>query len=76
MDRRFVYNPGMTLTYLRQGQLGLPMHLNGEKCIMSFKGKTCSKLANGLNFYDLKKTLIPGFACPGVIYMYITILVK
>ena len=23
------------------------------------KDKTCSKLANGLNFYDLKKTLTP-----------------
>ena len=40
------------------------------------KGKTCSKLANGLNFYDLKKKLTPGFACSGVIYMYIIILVK
>ena len=28
------------------------------------KGKTCSKLANGLNFYDLKKTFTPGFALP------------
>ena len=27
---------------------------------MSFEGKTCSQLANGLNFYDLKKTLTPG----------------
>ena len=26
------------------------------------KGKTCSKLANGLNFYDLKKKLTPGIA--------------
>ena len=26
------HDPGMTLTYLRQGQLGLPMHLNGENC--------------------------------------------
>ena len=42
-----------------------------------FKGKTCSKLANGLNLYDLKKKLTPEVAlCPGVIYMYITILVK
>ena len=24
------------------------------------KDKTCSKLANGLNFYDLKKKLTPG----------------
>ena len=25
------HNPGMTLTFLRQGQLRSPMHLNGEK---------------------------------------------
>ena len=43
------------------------------------KGKTCSKLANGLKFYVFKKKLTPGIAltrCPGVIYMFITILVK
>ena len=39
------HDPGMTLTYLATCRL---------------KGKTCSKLANGLNFYDLKKTLTPG----------------
>ena len=26
------HDPGMTLTYLRQGQLEMPMHLNGENC--------------------------------------------
>ena len=26
------HDPGMTLTFLRQGQLRLPTHLNGEKC--------------------------------------------
>ena len=37
------------------------MHLNGEKLLKChLRGKTCSKLANGLNFYDLKKTLTPG----------------
>ena len=25
------HDPGMTLTYLRQGQLRSPMHLNGKK---------------------------------------------
>ena len=39
------HDPGMTLTYF-------------TTCCL--KGKTCSKLANGLNFYDLKKTLTPG----------------
>ena len=26
------HDPGMTLTFLRQGQLRLPTHLNGENC--------------------------------------------
>ena len=35
------------------------------------KGKTSSKLANGLNYYDLKKKLTPGFALPwGYIHVY------
>ena len=41
-------------------------------------GKICSKLANGLNFYDLKKTLTPGVVLTltwGYIH-YITIIVK
>ena len=45
----------MTLTYLHQGQLWLPMHLDGEIVKCYLKGKTCSKLANGLN--DLKKEI-------------------
>ena len=42
------------------------------------KGKTCSKLANGLNFYDLKMKLTPRviLTLPTVICMYITIRVK
>ena len=52
------HDPGMTLTFLQQGQLRLPTHLNVENC----KGKTCSKLANGLNLYDLKKKLPPEVA--------------
>ena len=38
------------------------MHLNGELLKCHLKGKTCSKLANGLKFYDLKKKLTPGVA--------------
>ena len=36
------------------------MHLDGKNCYnvnSHLKGKTCSKLANGLNLYDLKKKL-------------------
>ena len=42
-----------------------------------FKGKTCRKLANELNLYDLKKTLTPGviLTLPWG-YIHIVILVK
>ena len=33
------HDPGMTLTFLWQGQLRLPKHLNGEIVIMSFEGQ-------------------------------------
>ena len=33
------HDPGMTLTFLRQGQLRLPMHLNGKIVTMSFEGQ-------------------------------------
>ena len=69
---------GMTLTFLRHGQLRPPMHLNGKnrkKCHL--KGKTCSKLANGLNLYDLKKKLTPEVALTLTWgYIHNTILVK
>ena len=65
------HDPWMTLTYLRQGQLGLPLHLNGEIFKIHSQGKTCSKLAYGLNFYDLKKKLTPGLALSwGYIHVY------
>ena len=51
----------------------------GKMLKCHLKGKTCSKLANGLRFYDLKKKLTPGVAltrCPRFIYIYITIIVK
>ena len=69
---------GMTLTFLRHGQLRPPMHLNGKnrkKCHL--KGKTCIKLANGLNLYDLKKKLTPEVALTLTWgYIHNTILVK
>ena len=57
------HDSGITLTFLQQGQLRLPTRLNGGNC----KGKTCSKLTNGLNLYDLKEIASRG--CSGVIYM-------
>ena len=72
-------DPRMTLTYF-MSQSTLVTHafewINFVNCYL--KRKTCSKLANGLKFYDLKKKFTPGVALtwPGVIYMYITILFK
>ena len=57
-------NHDPVMTFLRQRQLRLSMYLNGNFLKCHLMGKTCSKLANGLNFYDLKKRLIPGFILP------------
>ena len=49
------------------------MHLNGELLKSHLKGKTCSKLATGLKFYDLKKKLTSGVALTrpwGYIHVY------
>ena len=32
------HDPGMTLTFLQQGQLRLSMHLNGEICYWDLQG--------------------------------------
>ena len=37
------HDPGMTLTFLRQGQLGSPMHLNGKNRKMSFNGRKLAR---------------------------------
>ena len=51
------------------------MEKNRKKCHL--KGKTCSKLANGLNLYDLKKKLTPEVALTLTWgYIHNTILVK
>ena len=34
----------MTLTFLRQGQLKSPMHLNGENVKMGFEGQNVQKI--------------------------------
>ena len=57
------------------------MYLNGKKMLQChLKGTACSKLANGLNRYDLKKEKDSrGCSYPALglyTYMYITILVK
>ena len=50
------HDHGMTLTFLRQGQLRSPMHLNGKNRKKNQMGETCSEYANGQKIYvDGKK---------------------
>ena len=68
------HDPGITLTFLRQGQLKVAHAFEWGKLLQChLKGKTCSKLANGLNLYDLKKKLTPEVALTlpwGYIHVY------
>ena len=68
------HDPGMTLTFLWQGQLKSPMHLNGKNRKMSFNGR---RLARNEQM-DRKCMFIKIFwdqgvvcPCPRAIYMYI-----
>ena len=50
------HNPGMTLTYFTGRSTYVAHAFEWEKLLKChLKGKTCSKLANGLNFLDLKR---------------------
>ena len=53
------HDPGMTLTYfMARSKVAHVFKWGGGKLLKChLKGKTCSKLANGLNFYDLKKNI-------------------
>ena len=68
------HDPGMTLTFFTgKVNLGCPHIGMGKIVTMSFEGKTCSKLANRLNLFDLKKKLTPEFALTlpgGYIHVY------
>ena len=71
---------GMTLTFFTVRSTYVAHAFEWGKSLQShLKSKTCSKLANGLNLYDLKKKLTPEVALTlpwGYIQvMYITILV-
>ena len=74
------HDPWMTLTYFTARSTQVAAHAFEWRKLLKYdlKVKTCSKMANGLNFYDLKKILTPGdiLTLPRVIYVYITILVK
>ena len=73
------HDPGMTLTFLRQGQLRPPMHLNGKNRNLSFNGK---KLARNeqmdrifmlMKIFWAQRVVCP---CPGAIYMCMNIIFK
>ena len=49
------HDPGMTLTYLTARSTLVAHAFEWGKLKCHFKGKTCSKLANGLNFHNLKR---------------------
>ena len=72
------HDPGMTLTYLTARSTLVAHAFEWGKLLKCYlKGKTCRKLANEVNFYDLKKTLTPGviLTLPWG-YIHIAILVK
>ena len=59
-------DPWMTLTYFMARSTKVAHAFEWGKLLKChLKGKTCSKLANGLQFYVFKKKLTPGVALPG-----------
>ena len=72
-------DPGMTLTFLQQGQLRPPMHLNGKNRKMSFNDKKLAKneqMDRSFMFMKIfwaQRVVCP---CPGAIYMCMTIIFK
>ena len=59
-------DPWMTLTYFMARSTKVAHAFEWGKLLKChLKGKTCSKLANGLQFYVVKKKLTPGVALPG-----------
>ena len=73
---------GMTLTFLQQGQLRPPMHLNGEKNRkMSFNGKKLARNKQMDRIFMFMKIfwaqrVVCSCPCPGAIYMCMTIIFK
>ena len=68
------HDPGMTLIFFTARSTEVVHAFGWEKLLQChLKGKTCSKLANGLNLYDLKKKLTPEVALTrpwGYIHVY------
>ena len=68
------HDPGMTLTFFMARSTKVAHTFEWGKLLQChLKGKTCRKLANRLNLYDLKKKLTPEFALTlpwGYIHVY------
>ena len=73
------HDPAMTLTFLRQGQLGSPMHLNGKNRKMSLNGRKparneqMDRIFMFLKIFWAQRVVCP---CPGAIYMFLTKIFK
>ena len=73
------HDHGMTLTFLRQGQLRSPMHLHGKNRKISFNGRKHARnelMDRKLMFMKIfwaKGVVCP---CPRAIYMYMAIIFK
>ena len=74
------HDPGMTLTFLQQGQVRLPMHLNRNKNRkMSLNGKKLAKNEQMDRRFMIMKIIWSQSVvcpCPGAIYMCMTIISK
>ena len=68
------HEPGITLTFFTARSTKVAHAIEWGKLLQChLKGKTCSKLANGLNLYDLKKKVTPEVALTlpwGYIHVY------
>ena len=74
------HDPGMTLTFLQQGQLRPPMHLNGKKkkkCHLMAKklarNEQMDRIFMFMKIFWAQRVVCP---CPGAIYMCMTIIFK
>ena len=67
-------DPWMTMTYFMARSTSVAHVFEWGKLLKChLKGKTCGRLANGLNFYVFKKKLTPGVALTrpwGYIHVY------
>ena len=64
------HDPGMTLTFLRQGQHMSPMHLNGKKLA---RNEQMDRRFMFMKIFLAQRVVCP---CPGAIYMCMTIILK